>query len=277
MDKEKRVYFHVGTGKAASTYLQYRVFPNFFGVHYIQRTRYKKALEIVQSGNHEVYLLSREFDRQLEYEVGRFADKYPNCRPIIVLRRHDSYIASQYRRFVKNGYRKDFKSFFDVHGNTGYFKHKHIDYKRQIEVLEAKFDLPPIVLIYEDLVNDPVRFVQKLAQLLGSTINYEQLNFERYHASYPEKQLKAILKVGRYLNLRNRKLFKNSVLQFLYRFVLAATRYSILLIAKFLPRSWFSKEPLIRLEELNEVHAYFLDDWTFVLDYAVKSTHLTED
>ena len=43
-------------------------------------------------------LVSRELDRQFEAEIIRFSNQYKNVTPIIVLRRHEEYFASQYKR-----------------------------------------------------------------------------------------------------------------------------------------------------------------------------------
>ncbi len=36
-----QIYYHVGLGKAASTYLQNRVFPVLEGIRYVHRDRYR--------------------------------------------------------------------------------------------------------------------------------------------------------------------------------------------------------------------------------------------
>ena len=98
---EKQIFFHVGTGKTGTTFLQYRVFPKLRNIYYIQRTRYKNVKNIIAESDAQKILISREFDQQLEKEIRWFTHTYPDTTPIIVFRRHDSYIASQYRRFVK--------------------------------------------------------------------------------------------------------------------------------------------------------------------------------
>jgi hypothetical protein len=108
------IFFHVGLGKVASTYLQHSFFPQLQGIHYIKTSKYKHSPEIIAKGEYDRYFVSREFDQQLEDEVRWFSGFYPQARPIIIFRRHDSWIASQYRRYVKNGGYLPFKGFFDV-------------------------------------------------------------------------------------------------------------------------------------------------------------------
>lgn len=265
---EQTIYFHVGTGKTGTTFLQYRVFPKFKGIHYIQRTQYKKAIKIIQSTTHPKYLVSREFDQQLEREVRAFAQTLPQATPIIVFRRHDSYIASQYRRFVKNGYTAPFSTFFNLQNDTGYFKQQDLNYYRQIEILEQCFEQKPIVLFYENMKQNPKAFIAQLATHLGVQIDYQEVDFSKKHASYSEQQLKAIQAVGKYINLRKRRVYKNGFLHLLFKMYLGSVRYTTLYIAKWLPSSFFSDQPLIDAQELQAVQAFYQADWTRCQSYA---------
>lgn len=267
---KKEIYFHVGTGKTATTFLQYRVFPKFDGIYYIQRTRFKKAEKIIHAKKFSRYLISREFDQQLEQEVEKFSSSFPDAKPIIVFRRHDSYIASQYRRFVKNGFRDSFTDFFDLDHDEGYFKQQDLNYYHQIKILENNFNQKPMVLFYEDLKENPEKFIEKLALQMNVTIDLQKVNLKRKHGSYSEKQLKAILFLGKHVNMRKRRIFKNRILHFFWRFCLAVVRYKILYLAKLIPRTFFSNKPLIPENELEKVRDYYKKDWELCLAYAEK-------
>ncbi len=267
---EIKVFFHVGTGKTGTTFLQYRVFPYLKGIYYIQRTKYKKSVQIIQAGKHDRYLVSREFDQQLEREVKSFSEKLPDTKPIIVFRRHDSYIASQYRRFVKNGFKGSFDDFFNLQDDSGFFKQSDLNYTRQIEILEKHFTHKPLVLIYGDLRKDPVKFIENLAKELDTTIDFNDVNLNKKHSSYSEKQLKAIMAMGKCVNLRKRRFAKNGFLNFIIRMYLTLIRYSTLYIAKLIPESFFSKEPLLPQEKLDMVKEFYKEDWERCLAYAEK-------
>ncbi len=269
---QKQIFFHVGTGKTGTTFLQYRVFPKLKGIHYIQRTRYKKAKRIIDRSNYKKYLLSREFDQQLEEEVTKFASVYPNTTPIIVFRRHDDYIASQYRRFVKNGFKGRFVEFFNLENDQGYFKKQDLDYFRQIQILEKYFKPKPIVLFFDDLRTNPHAFIDTLSANLDVTVERKKINFKRKHTSYSEKQLKAIMNVGKYVNLRKRRIFKNSLLHLFWRFYLGSIRYTTLYVSKFIPAKYFNKEPLIPENELDKIKVYFQADWQRCLEYSKNIT-----
>ncbi|MEQ9306731.1 MAG: hypothetical protein RJQ14_22645, partial [Marinoscillum sp.] len=95
MEEDKQVYFHVGLGKVASTFLQQRVFPALGGIHYIPTRKYRKAKHIIGTVSAEKVLVSREFDRQLEQEDEWYTKDFPQAKIIILLRRHDEWAASQ--------------------------------------------------------------------------------------------------------------------------------------------------------------------------------------
>lgn len=266
----QHIFFHVGTGKTGTTFLQYHVFPHLKGIYYIQRTRYRKARQIIAKTGHGRILLSREFDQQLEREVSRFAKAYPDTVPIIVFRRHDSYIASQYRRFVKNGYRGTFREFFDVEGDQGFFKKADLDYMRQIGILKAHFSRGPIVMIYEDMRAKPEAFIRAMAAAMGAEPDFKRINLSPKHSSYSPKQLKAIQAMGRYINLRKRRPFRNSMAHLFFRLWLNGIRYSTLFIGKLLPASWLRPGPLIAPKELDEVKDACAADWQACQEVALR-------
>ncbi|MEM9325718.1 MAG: hypothetical protein AAGA85_08685 [Bacteroidota bacterium] len=259
--QQQEIFFHVGLGKTGTTFLQYRVFPKLKGLYYIQRTRYKGAKQIICRHRGERILLSREFDQQLEAEVSAFSQDFPEVTPIVVFRRQDSYIASQYRRYVKNGYRGSFADFLDLEEDRGRFKLEHLRYMHTIQVLKQYFRQEPIVMIYEELLKNPEAFIGSLADRLSAEIELNMVDFSKKHTSYSEQQLKAMQWAGRFINLRKRQIFKNEVLHLFWRLGLGSVRYSILFVARWLPTSWFRSEPLIPKEALEKVRLTYEADW----------------
>jgi hypothetical protein len=265
---QKEIYFHVGPGKTGTTFLQYRVFPKFRGIQYIQRTKYKHAKSIIEKSSADKILVSREFDRQLEREVKKFASHFPDAKPIIVFRRHDSWIASQYRRFVKNGFREGFSVFFDLHHDRGFFKSRHLEYMGMIETLEKCFSHKPYVLFYEDMRKDFKGFVDNLAQLTGATYNYNAIDQTKKHTSYNEKQLKAMQYIGRFIDMRKRTMASNTSIDRILRFGISIIRYTTLYVSLIIPKSFFSQSPLISDSELEEIKTAYTKDWELCNEYA---------
>lgn len=266
--KEKQIYFHVGMGRAASTYLQYDVFPFFKKVDYIQRTRYKKFGKIISKKGPGAFFTSREFDQQFEEEVSKFAKEFPDTHAIVVFRRHDGWIASQFRRFVKNGNHLTFKEFIDIENDKGLFSIADLSYFPKIQYLEKHFTKKPLVVFYEEMISNPYSFIDRIAGYMNAEYDRKDINLDKRHSSYNKNQIRAIHWVGNYFNIRKRRVFKNSFLHFLWRIYLGAIRYSILYIAKILPNSMFDQGPLIDPKELEEVKEYFTSDWEKCLKYA---------
>jgi len=259
--EQKHIFFHVGTSKTGSTFLQNRVFPHLKNVEYIPTNRYKKVHDIIQHSKSNKILVSREFDRQFEREVTLFSNNFKNVTPIIVFRKHNEYLASQYRRFIKNGFRGTIRDFLDLEKDQGFFKIKHFTYEEQILFLDSVFKNKPVVLFYDQLKNSPKDFVFTITNILNCSIDINKVKLSRKHTSYNDKQLKAVRFFGKYFNLKKRRVFHNSVLHLLWRFYHAIFRYGILYIALLLPKSMFNQRPLIDSEYLKKVGDYFEEDW----------------
>ena len=266
----KEIFFHVGLGKTASTYLQYKVFPKFKGVYYIQRTRYRKSHAIINKTNYDKYLVSREFDRQLEREVSRFAASFPDAKPIIILRQQDSWIASQYRRFVKNGRPFSFTAFIDIEQDTGVWKKEELFFMKKIRVLEKYFKEKPLVLFHDDLKKDPWLFIDGIADYIGATYDKKDISLNPSHKSYNIKQLIILRKLSRMIGLKRIKVTNNRFLKWLayrYRWLLC---HLVLYVAYLIPYKVKDDDVLIPPEELEKIRNYYADDWQACLDYAGK-------
>lgn len=269
MESKKEIYFHVGTGKTGTTYLQMKVFPFVKGIHYIPTNRYRRIFEILKNTNESRILVSREFDRQMEREVKKFAEHHPsNTKPIVVFRRQDSYIASQYRRFVKNGYQGDLKSFLDLENDKGFFKKEHLTYMKTVQLLEEQFGVKPLIYFHDDMKKNQRAYVERMLSDIGASVEYESISQRSFHTSYSEKQLKALRAFAKIVPMEKKRVFKNGMLHFLNRCIRGPLRYLVLYTAKILPASFFSPEPLISKEELAAVRVFFEKDWEAVREYA---------
>ncbi len=262
---EKVIYFHVGISKTGSTFLQQRVFPFLKNIHYIPTRKYFKINEEISGIKQGSILVSREFDRQFEREVDLFAKNHKNVVPIIVFRRHDQYLASQYRRFVKNGFKHDVKRFFDIYEDHGFFKKIHFNFTHQVNYLKTTFNTEPLVFLYDDFKTNSSDFIQKLSSLIGAKVDLNQIDFSTKHGSYNEKQLKIIKSISQRINLQKRRVFKSVILHYIWRFFHAIVRYGILYASLLIPRFLISKEPLIDEDYLNQVKRYYVKDWEYIM------------
>lgn len=269
---EKEIYFHVGLGKTATTYLQYEFFPKLSGVRYIQRTQYKNFDKIAESELSDKLFVSREFDQQLEREVKQFAPKYPDAKVIVIFRRHDAWIASQYRRFVKNGFGGSFTDFYDAQANAGYWKHEDLDYMAKIKTIEKYFNKKPLVLFYEDLRAYPYQFFNAFAQLMDASYDKDSISLTATHTSYKENQLKVMRYVGSKILRQRPRWSKVRFIRWLQRRSRLLVCYLFLYPSMLLPKKFFNNsDPLIEPEELERVRIRFAMDWQAVHQYAQEN------
>jgi hypothetical protein len=269
VNKEKKdIYFHVGLGKTGTTYLQYRVFTKFKGVYYIQRTRYRKSFEIINKTNYSKYLVSNEFDRQYPREIKRIAAEFPNAKIIMVLRRTDSWLASQYRRWVKNGYSYSFEQFIDLDNDLGEWKQKDAYFFPYIQMAEELLHSKPLVLLYDDLRKDPMVFFKRIADFVGAGFDPEDISLKRVHTSYNEKQLLFRRKWNHYFSGSLQESENRYIAFFQKMFYTKPIRYSSLYLAKILPDNMKPDEILTPEKHLKRVREFYKDDWEKCVAYA---------
>lgn len=270
MSIDKLIFFHVGTGKTGTTFLQDKVFPKMEETQFVPLGKYKKFHQWINKNPRKRYLVSREFDRQFDQEIEWFASYASNVQPIIVFRRHDSYIASQFRRFVKNGWVDSFERFFDVEKDEGFFKQIHLSYQYQIERLKEVFGKDPIVFLYDDLKKDDVAYISNFIEKVEGKIAMNSINLSAHHSSYKLKQLRAMIWLGKYLNMKKRSVSNHKAVDRLWKISFGAFKYSFLFFANLMPDSFFSKEPLISSTQLQKVADFYRADWEFVEKEARK-------
>lgn len=270
--QDKQIFFHVGLAKTASTWLQFKVFPKFRGIYYVKNTWYHRYASMINRSQYPKVLVSREFDRQLEREVSRFAALFPHAHPIIVLRRHDSWIASQYRRRVKNGFGLPFEAFFDLEQDRGYWKKSDLYFLPKLRVLEKYFSRRPLVLFYEDLKADPMVFVDRMARFCGVDYDKNLISLIPYHPSYTDKQLKVLRRVSRYLMPPVQEFSGSRIRRWLQKRLRSLLLYSVLYPSWLIPDAWLPEEELIPNEQLERIREHYAEDWQQCLGYAEAVT-----
>lgn len=264
------IYFHVGLGKVASKYLQHSVFPYFKGIHYIPTTRFQHCIPEIRKGRHPSYLVSREFDNQFDREVTRFAAEFPDAHPIMLLRRHDDWIASQYRRAAKNGFTGPFHEFIDLENNTGRFTRTSLDFYGKIETLERLYTNKPLVLVYDDLLQDRLGFIDSIAAYCKADYDKAKVSLKVRHRSYVEKQIRFMQWISRFVPFKNPDYSRIGIIKFFQRIPVMLYRYSILYFAILIPGRWLGKGPLIPPAELEKIRESTKEDWDRCIEYVRK-------
>ncbi|GAB3331352.1 hypothetical protein GCM10027429_09570 [Marivirga atlantica] len=265
---ETQLFFHVGLGKNASTFLQQRFFPKLKEIHYTQSNIYRFFPKIVAQAKHSKYLFSREFDRQFYIETNKIADLSKDANIIIILRRNDSWIASQYRRYVKNGGKQTFSEFIDLENDNGEWKQKDLYFYPMLEHLQKNFNTKPLILFYDDLKKDAEAFLDRIAGYLNASYNIADIDLSVKHSSYSEKQLKFIFKHGPFDKSKSYKT-NNRIAGYLNYRSKWLVNHIYLALAKRLPEIDKNKK-LITQNELEKVEEFYREDWQKCIEFAQK-------
>ena len=257
----KNVTFHIGLGKTGSTYLQHKFFPKLKGVTYIHSRKYHRIFELLQQKPDGNYFISREFDQQLERECTKIAQHYPDARIIMVLRPPESWIASQYRRFAKNGIHDSFSEFFDIEKDQGRWKQEELRFSKHIAFLEKTFKTKPLVLFHEDLKKDPHGFMKKMADYAGATYDEAAISLEAVHKSHSEKRLKMMRKYGHRFLPKEQRYSDNYLLHKLQWRWKQIKVHSLMALSTFYSDTHFDDVELIPNDQLVKVAEVFKDDY----------------
>ncbi len=271
MSDQLEIYYHLGLGKVASTYLQHRFFPKLKGIEYISTRKYRSYAQIIKSKASGRYMLSRENDRQLEYEVEKFAREFTDVKAILIFRRHDSWLASQYRRFVKNGLSLSFEEFIDIDENKGYWDKKELDFYAKIETIEKYFDHKPLVLFHDEIKTDSIAFFDKICAYIGASYDKKDIDLRPFHKSYNEKQLLFMRGIGKYILPFGRSYHPNRIISNFQRYWRMLIKYPILYLALLLPKGLFRDQQLIDPAHMKRIREQWEADWNKLEDYAKKN------
>ena len=270
---KSEIFFHVGVERTGTKYVQGKVFPYFKGIHFINKDRFSIYNKIIDKQKYSKYLVSMELNLspQFEEEVKRFSESYPDTKVIMVLRKQHSWIASHYKRIVKNGQNLTFSQFLDMENDQSVYNRSDLLYYDKLMLLKKYFHQKPLVLLYDDLRNQPMSFIDKLANFLNVTYDKNEINLDRKHTSYSLKQLKAIQKTMKYVTIERKKISKSIIINYLYRLYIDAIRYSVLYITKILPDSWFDTKPLIDTLTIQKIKDYYKKDWERSVKYVLEN------
>ncbi|MGM0650271.1 MAG: hypothetical protein ACQES1_07170 [Bacteroidota bacterium] len=266
MLKNQEIFFHVGLPKTASTYLQRKVFPKFKGIHYVKKHDFKKHDAIIARSKMPL-LFSTEMDLGIGKPNAKkaydFAEKYPDTKVILVLRRHDKWIASKYKYYIRKNGTLPFREFFNVNDkNNSLIRNEHLEYRTIIALLEKLYNHKPLVMFQEEFKNDPDHSLSFLAQYCKAELDPKTIKKSRVNTSFNNKQLHILQAFNNnfvFDNHKHNKLtkklraFLNITLAFFSNIVVPESRYP---------------NPLIPKEDLENIRKTYEKDWQYCVDYA---------
>ncbi|MFC2129274.1 hypothetical protein ACFLQX_00685 [Bacteroidota bacterium] len=268
--KKPEVFIHTGMGRTGTTFLQHKVFPKFEKIFFHPQVKFRKAVKVIKKGDYQRYLISGEMEyKKLDKHMKEFSVHFPDARPIIMLRRHDEWIASQHRRFVKSGYALKFQEFFNAENDSGFWERDWLRFKDNIEILEKYYTYKPLVLFFDDLKKKPHEFILNLAEYLGARVHLPCINLTPKHASYNEKQLRAVYTVSKKISLRKRKPSNSKAVNVMINLLRNLLRYTILFLAPAIPNSWLSTDQFLPdSDQLKKIREQYTPDWEACIQYA---------
>ncbi len=263
------VFFHVGAGRAASRWLQERVFPHFRGVRYVPRTRFRQCAKVVRRGGDLPVLVSRQLGyRELTPAVQWFARVAPAARPILILRRHDEWLRSVYLREIKELRYVPFEAFIDFERDEGVRPRSSALFRERIRVLEAHFEHRPLVLFFDRLVEDPQGFVRTIADYVGAAYEEAEISFRPSNRSYRDRQYRFLREVRRRWPVKPREEPAAAVLRWLRVRSRRLAWHAGVALGRVAPERILSADPLLTEEQLARSRTFYEADWQACVDYA---------
>ena len=146
MAEKHHIYFHLGLPKVASTYLQNEVFPKLENCRFIRKREFLKYKEIDTDLASSNLLFSSEKDRGLEESLDDILKYHPNAKVIICIRRHEDWIFSKYKYYIRKHGWMNFGQFIDINSNNGLWKTEELLFKKKIEYVIEHCKHPPLIL-----------------------------------------------------------------------------------------------------------------------------------
>ena len=270
------IYFHVGLPKTASTFLQRQVFPKFGDIQFVKKHQFKKHDKIIQKTNTEKILLSTELNLGKPYvdkKVINFAEKHPEAKTILVLRRQDKWLQSKYKYHIRKNGGLDFNDFFNLN-DTGKVKVNELHFMSKIEFLEHYFSNPPLIIFQEELVAAPGKVFNMLANEMNASVE-KNISTKKIKPAYSHKQLKSLLRFNQKHPYKPLSKKHPKILRLTQKKLRQLMVHSVAYYAKFFPGQKNEEgNELIPQEKLREIKNYYAKDWGNVLNYAGKSRDL---
>ncbi len=266
-DGRPPVYFHAGVGRAASRWLQESVFPHFRGVRYVGRKRFRRAVREINRDDSTPVLVSRQLGyREFEPTVRDFAAAVPQAQPLLVIRRHADWIRSMYLREIKELRPVELPEFVDIEGEAGVRPWSSVRFKHRIDVLDEYFDHRTRVFLFDDLLEDPVGFVEEIASEVGASVDPSVVSVTPINRSYSDKQYRFLRAVGNAMAARRSGFgagaHPHTPRRAWLRIRLRRAAWHVALAgARMVPEKRLDPTPLFCQKELDRIGEFFEDDW----------------
>lgn len=269
---DKKVFFHVGLPKTASTFLQVKVFPKFEGIKYIKKHDFKKKDQIIKNSGFNRILLSVELDLDIDAGKNKAKDvaaNYPNSFAIVVLRKHGSWLKSKYKYYLRKHGTRTFQEYYHPNRQETILSDKNLRFYPKIKFLEETFQKPPLVLFQEELKNEPYKVIDLIASYIGANYSRKDIKIKTVKKAYSEKQLKLVRKFNRLYKFDKTGIHSKAG-KFMYKKFSAFLLHSVAYLGVLYPGKLVDKQALIPSETIKKVNNAFSEDWQMCMEYSMK-------
>ena len=252
-----RLFLHLGIPKAASTYLQTRIFPNLEGIRYYRKKYFKQFPDIVNQTPPDdgPLLFSSEMYDKLATRAEKIGQSYPDAKVILVFRRQDRWIRSKYKYYLwKNG-NLAFREFLDMYEDQGLWKQDDLYFRPKVEAVEKHFRQKPLVLLMEDLYDPNGTFLQRLEAYTQTTLKRHFRQQQAVKTAFDERQLTLL----RRFNQNWPRVLKQTHLN-----VRQGLNFLVAFSAALFPEAYFHGKQLVPSEDLERIRTKYDSDWAFI-------------
>jgi hypothetical protein len=190
MDTTRRIILHIGLHKTATTWLQREVWPRWPGIRYLGKpfrepfASYAEAIEKLpdpaflvssesMSGSlRRVYLGDARWRVGFLEELERIATAYAADHEIGIilgLRRHESWLLSIYKHYLKHGGVAPLREFLALDEPAqGLFDPEDFLLAPRVAAVRERLGIEPFVFFLEELREAPERLAEDLGRYIGS-------------------------------------------------------------------------------------------------------------
>jgi len=273
--EQPTIYVHLGLSRAASTFLQREVFPKFRGIVCFAKREYRHRNEVLSHARGERFLFSHEGISRKRERLEALHRDFPRCRPILVLRRQDRWLASRYKYQIhKRGYCSFdlFLERFEEEVERG--EQEPACFAPYLDRLETSFGRRPLLLFHEELVADPLNAIRILAEGVGARIDEGDFQLRQLNASLKNGRLQALRRLDTRFAYHRRP--RRPGLRRRLDKGLRDTRVAAAsLVAALRPTSGQQDEAsIVPPEQLEALRKHYAADWAACLDYARRDREL---
>lgn len=272
-EQNKAIFFHVGLPKTASTFMQRNVFPFFKGIKFVKKHDFKNRDRIISKTRFSTVLLSIELDLDgpSGYEkMVNVAEKYPGTKPIIVFRKHGSWVGSKYKYYLRKHGTASFSEYFNPDTKTGVLSEQSLQFFKKIELLEEKYGQKPLVMFQEEFQRHPMEAIKILADYVGASYDEKDIKIATVKKSYSEHSLYYVRKLNRWYKYDHSGL-KIRLFRELYKKFSGGILHLTAYVAGWLEPGKDKSKKVLPKAIITKINKEYETDWQSCIEYAAKT------